>query len=94
LLAPVSLQTVCLRHEPVDADGVIIDGDTLDAHTLSWVDEVNSSGQMLVTPSLLDGRWSVRISVGAEPTERSDVAAAWEAMRAVAESRCSSGVGK
>ncbi|PRY41257.1 pyridoxal phosphate-dependent decarboxylase family protein [Umezawaea tangerina] len=83
LLAPVALQTVCMRYEPAG----ITDGDALDAHTLAWVDEVNASGATLITPSLLDGRWSVRVSIGAERTERSDVAAVWEVLRTAAERR-------
>ncbi len=91
VLAPVTLQTVCLRHEPVGlvatdrAGGVtVLDGDALDAHTLAWAETVNASGSAFVTPSVLDGRWMVRVSVGAEPTERSDVAALWDLLRAEA----------
>jgi aromatic-L-amino-acid/L-tryptophan decarboxylase len=76
VLAPVSLQTVCLRHEP---EGLT--GDELDAHTLRWAAAVNDSGRAFVTPSVLDGRWMVRVSVGAEATEREDVAALWELLR-------------
>ncbi|HVV18341.1 MAG TPA: pyridoxal-dependent decarboxylase [Pseudonocardiaceae bacterium] len=80
VLAPVALQTVCVRHEP---DGLT--GAELDAHTLAWADAINSAGGAMVTPSVLDGRWMVRVSVGAEATERADVAAVWELMRATAE---------
>ncbi len=76
VLAPVVLQTVCLRHEP---PGVA--GDALDRHTLAWVDRVNQSGAAYLTPSVLDGRWMARVSIGAEPTEREHVAAVWELMR-------------
>jgi aromatic-L-amino-acid decarboxylase len=88
VLAPVVLQTVCVRHEPagtVAPDGTVLAGDALDAHTLSWVDSINSSGRAMLTPSVLDGRWMVRVSIGAEATERADVAAAWDLMRATAE---------
>jgi aromatic-L-amino-acid decarboxylase len=88
MLAPVNLQTVCLRHEPAELvgdDGTVLDGAALDAHTLAWVEAVNASGQAFITPSVLDGRWMVRISIGAEATERSDVAAVWELVRATAE---------
>jgi aromatic-L-amino-acid decarboxylase len=34
-----------------------------------------------LTPALLDGRWVVRVSIGAERTEREHVAALWESMR-------------
>jgi len=90
VLAPVNLQTVVLRHEPpglVSAAGAVLDADALNAHTLSWADSVNSSGAALVTPSLLDGTWSVRVSVGAEPTEREDVGELWGLLREAAESR-------
>jgi aromatic-L-amino-acid/L-tryptophan decarboxylase len=89
VLAPVILQTVVLRHEPaglVSDTGAVLDADALNAHTLSWADAVNTSGAALVTPSLLDGTWSVRVSIGAEPTERTDVEALWNLLRQAAES--------
>jgi aromatic-L-amino-acid decarboxylase len=80
LLAPVPLQTVCVRHEP---DGM--DGDDLDRHTLSWVDAINRSGAAFLTPALLGGRWMARVSIGVEGTERHHVAALWVRMREAAE---------
>jgi aromatic-L-amino-acid decarboxylase len=90
VLAPVNLQTVVFRHEPphlVSGAGVVLDADALNAHTLSWVDSVNASGATLITPSLLDGIWSVRVSIGAEPTERDDVEALWSLLKQAAEGR-------
>jgi len=84
VLAPVNLQTVVLRHEPagvVSDTGAVLDPDALNAHTLSWVDSVNTSGAALLTPSLLDGTWSVRVSIGAEATEREDVEALWSLLQ-------------
>ncbi len=80
VLAPVPLQTVCVRHEPPG-----VDGEALDRHTLAWVERVNRSGKAYLTPATLDGRWMVRVSVGAEPTERGHVEALWELMRQEAE---------
>jgi aromatic-L-amino-acid decarboxylase len=88
VLAPVVLQTVVLRHEPsgvVSDTGEVLDADVLDAHTLSWADSVNGSGAALITPSMLDGTWSVRVSIGAERTERCDVEELWRLLRAAAE---------
>ena len=65
VLAPVPLQTLCVRHEP---PGVA--GDALDRHTQAWCDRVNRSGAAYLTPAVLDGRWMVRVSIGAEQTER------------------------
>ena len=79
-LAPVPLQTVCVRHEPAG-----LSGEALDRHTLGWCGAINASGFALLTPALLEGRWMVRVSIGAGPTELSDVQALWERMRATAE---------
>jgi aromatic-L-amino-acid decarboxylase len=80
VLTPVPLQTVCLRHEPPG-----LAGDALDRHTLDWCDRINRSGAVYLTPAMLDGRWMVRVSIGAVPTEHADVAALWDLMRATAE---------
>lgn len=76
VVAPVHLQTVCVRHEPV---GLM--SQALDDHTLRWVGEINDSGRAYLTPSVLDGRWMVRVSIGAEATERHHVEALWDLMR-------------
>jgi aromatic-L-amino-acid decarboxylase len=89
VLAPVNLQTVVLRHEPpglVAQTGTVLDADALNTHTLAWANAVNASGAALITPSLLDGTWSVRVSIGAEPTERTDVEELWNLLRQTAES--------
>jgi aromatic-L-amino-acid decarboxylase len=72
VVAPVHLQTVCIRHEP---DGVT--GDALDAYTRGWAEAVNRSGEGYLTPAMVDGRWLVRVSIGAPATERDDVDAIW-----------------
>ena len=79
VLAPVALQTVCVRHEPAG-----ISGEALDAHTQQWAERLNRSGAAYVTPAILDGRWMVRISIGAEQTERAHVEALWNEMQRVA----------
>ena len=76
VLAPVPLQTLCVRHEPPG-----LSGDALDTHTQAWAARLNRSGVAYVTPALLDGRWMVRVSIGAEPTERAHVEQVWTAMR-------------
>lgn len=70
VLAPVDLQTICIRHTALDVDNVPLKNEALDKHTLAWVDKVNSSGEAFMSPSILDGRWMVRVSVGVEGTER------------------------
>jgi len=76
VLAPVRLQTVCVRYTP---DG--LDGAALDAFTQGWAAAINQSGAAYLTPAVLDGRWMVRVSIGAVTTEAADIAAVWQAMR-------------
>jgi aromatic-L-amino-acid/L-tryptophan decarboxylase len=76
VLAPVKLQTVCVRHEPPG-----LTAEALDKHTLAWCDRINRSGRAYLTPAILDGRWMVRVSIGAEATEREHVAKLWQWMR-------------
>jgi aromatic-L-amino-acid decarboxylase len=67
-VAPVALQTVCLRHRTAD--------------NLALADRINKSGKAYVTPSLLKGRQMIRVSIGAEGTERRHVEAIWHALTA------------
>ncbi len=78
VLAPVPFQTVCVRHEP---SNFASDGAALDAHTLRWCSAINDSGAAFLSASVLDGRWMVRVSIGAEPTERRHVERLWALMR-------------
>lgn len=78
-VAPSPLQTVCVRHEPPG-----LSGEALDKHTLAWVGRINESGKAYLTPAMLDGRWMVRVSIGAEGTEREHVEQLWALMQAQA----------
>ena len=80
VMAPVPLQTVCLRHEPQG-----LDTDELDRHNRAWAEAVNRSGEAYLTPATIDGKWMVRVSIGALPTEAADVEAAWQTVRRFAE---------
>ena len=75
-LAPVPLQTVCVRHEPPG-----LEGEALDVHTRRWVQAINDSGAACLTPAMIDGRWMARVSIGAELTQAQHVAALWRTMQ-------------
>jgi aromatic-L-amino-acid decarboxylase len=79
LVAPVPLQTVCVRHEPSG-----LSDEEVDAHNLAWSDRLNRSGVAYLTSTVVKGRRIVRVSIAAGPTERRHVAAAWDAMRRAA----------
>jgi aromatic-L-amino-acid decarboxylase len=77
-MAPVNLQTVCLRHVPEGME----DEEELKAHNLEIAAAINRSGRFYLTPSLLKGRQILRVSIGCSSTELQDVAALWEALQA------------
>jgi len=79
VLAPVPLQTVCVRHEPPG-----LEGEALDRHTQDWAERINRSGAAYLTPAILDGRWMVRVSIGSLLTERTHVELLWAEMQRAA----------
>ncbi|MFL5301081.1 MAG: hypothetical protein ACJ79R_12145 [Anaeromyxobacteraceae bacterium] len=80
-LAPVPLQTVCLRHVPAGA----ADEAARTRHNLALAARVNGGGRAYVTPSVLHGKQMIRVSIGAEGTERRHVEAVWRELRDAAE---------
>ena len=80
LRAPVRLQTVVLRHRPPGES----DEGRLTAHNLEIAARVNGSGRAYLTPSLLKGKQTLRVSIGAEATELSHVEALWRNLREAA----------
>ncbi len=81
-LAPVPLQTVCIRHVPNELAG---DEPALAEHNLAIARRINTGGAAYLTPSDLKGRQMIRVSIGAETTERHHVEALWQGLKAAAE---------
>jgi aromatic-L-amino-acid decarboxylase len=79
-LAPVPLQTVCLRHVPAG----VAEERTIAEHNLAIARRVNDAGRSYVTPSVLKGRQMIRVSIGATATERADVERVWNELREAA----------
>ena len=79
LLAPVPLQTVCLRHVPPALAG---DEAALAAHNRAVAERINQGGRSYLTSAELKGKQIVRVSIGAQATERAHVAALWDDLRA------------
>lgn len=75
--APVPLQTVCLRHAKPG-----LDEPALAAHNLEIARRINEGGSAYLTPSLLKGKQILRVSIGAETTERRHIELLWEALKA------------
>jgi len=79
-LAPAPLQTVCVRHRPAgEADEA-----RLAKHNLAIAARVNGSGRAYLTPSILKGKQMIRVSIGAEGTERAHVEALWRSLQEAA----------
>jgi aromatic-L-amino-acid decarboxylase len=72
LAAPVRFGLVCFRHR----DG--------DAVTQRILDTVNASGRLLMTHTRLDGKLTLRFSIGQTNTERRHVEAAWKRIQQAA----------
>ncbi len=84
-MAPVELQTVCIRHVPEALRG---DEAALTAHNLGIAARINEAGQNYLTPSMLKGQQMIRVSIGAEATERRHVEGLWAALQAEAARGC------
>ena len=76
-VAPVPLQTVCFRHVPRELAG---DEAALTAHNLEIVRRINEGGKAYLTPSTLKGKQIIRVSIGAETTERRHLELLWAAL--------------
>lgn len=81
VVAPVPLQTVCIRHEPPG-----LTGEALEAHTQAWIDGVNRAGQTYLTGTKLSDQWIARVSLGATTMTLDDLHIIWSAIRTAAES--------
>jgi aromatic-L-amino-acid decarboxylase len=75
-LAPVPLQTVCIRHRPA---GMTAE-DELARHNLAIAARINQAGRFYLTPAVLKGAQMIRISIGSEATDRSQVEQLWAAL--------------
>jgi aromatic-L-amino-acid decarboxylase len=74
LAAPAPLNLVCFRHRGGDAIN----------HRL--LERLNDSGRLYLSHTVLDGRYTLRLSVGQTHTEARHVAAAWERIEETAAS--------
>jgi aromatic-L-amino-acid decarboxylase len=82
LLAPVPLQTLCLRHRPAG-----LDEQALARHNLAIAERVNRSGRAYLTPAVVKGVQTLRVSIGAEQTAAQHVDDLWWLLREAAESQ-------
>ncbi len=81
LLAPARLGLVCFRYRPA---GTPADDPGLDELNRALLAQVNASGRVFLTHTLLGGQYAIRLAVGQRCTEREHVEEAWRLVRAAA----------
>jgi len=81
LLAPAPLGLVCFRYRPA---AMAADGPELDGLNRKLLAQVNASGRVFLTHTVLGGRYAIRLAVGQRCTEREHVEEAWRLVRAAA----------
>jgi aromatic-L-amino-acid decarboxylase len=87
LMAPVPLSLVCFR---------LNDGrpePELDRLNRELISRLNRSGRLLLTQTVLKGRFVLRMAIGSRTTREADVRAAWELIRAEGEELLSGRIG-
>ena len=77
-LAPVPFSVVCFRYRPGDRALTEQELETLNSRLL---DEVNRSGDVFLSHTRLDGRFTLRLAIGHIRTTERHVARAWELLR-------------
>ncbi len=80
-LAPVPFSTVCFRYRPA---GFVGFDEAVDGLNARIMDAVNRTGEVFLSHTRLDGRFTIRLSVGNLRTEVRHVERAWELLRAAA----------
>jgi aromatic-L-amino-acid decarboxylase len=79
LLAPITFSTVCFRFRPLR-----ISEQQLERLNRSLLDGVNDSGKVLLSHTVLNGKFTLRLSVGNIRTRQFHVDRAWELIRSKA----------
>lgn len=84
-LAPAPFSVVCFRHRPAG----VADENALGRHNAAILERVNATGEVFLSHTVLDGRYTIRLAIGNWSTQTAHVDRAWallcEAASALAE---------
>jgi len=80
LLAPVPLNTVCFRYQPMN----VADENRIDSLNQTLLETLNKSGKIYITHTRLQGKYTLRLVVGQTQVEWRHVSAAWELIKKTA----------
>ena len=86
LLAPVPFATLCFRWRPArfagqEADAVV--AARLDALNETLMARINATGEAFLSHTKLDGRYTIRLSIGNPRTEWRHVARTWHLVTSI-----------
>jgi aromatic-L-amino-acid/L-tryptophan decarboxylase len=73
LCAPRPLSVVCFRREGSDEENEAL------------LERVNSTGEIFISPTRLDGRYVLRLAIGNARTTEADIRRAWEVLKSCAQ---------
>ncbi|HSV87609.1 MAG TPA: aminotransferase class I/II-fold pyridoxal phosphate-dependent enzyme [Bacteroidales bacterium] len=76
ILAPVSLSLVCFRFNPGN-----LDEGQLDLLNRKLLERINASGEVFLTHTSLNGKYTIRVAIGSRTTTEKHVQRAWEIIR-------------
>jgi aromatic-L-amino-acid decarboxylase len=79
-LAPVPFSVVCFRYHPAG----LTDEAELERLNARLLSDVNASGDVFLSHTKLDGRFTIRLAIGNLSTRESHVARAWELVHSAA----------
>lgn len=80
-MAPTPFSTVCFRYHPRSLHGQAGAEDRLDQLNAALLDAVNASGQIYLSHTRLEGKFTLRLAIGNIRTAAAHVRAAWELLR-------------
>ena len=83
-LAPVPFSTICFRYRPAALAGRESDpavAEELDRVNIALMDSVNRTGELFVSHTRLNGRFTIRVAIANLRTEDSDLDRVWEIIR-------------
>ena len=76
-LAPVPFSTVCFRYRPRGMDDEV----KLERLNAALIDAVNATGEVYLSHTKLEGRYTIRLAIGNAATHERHVRRAWELLR-------------
>lgn len=77
LLAPVPMNTICFRYHPAD----ISDEEKLDEINKQLLNQIQESGELFLTHTKLDGKYTIRIVIGNTNVDKRHVDKAWNLIK-------------